>query len=126
MQNVDVHEKTDEEIFDTAMAEWLGQLIRLWDAVGKPLEADRLEVYRRELSDIPLGLLERAISRVIRENTYSNVPPPGTIWKAVRKELGNPHDVMDEIHAWTERSWQRCFVKFDHVTAGTEAVDARK
>lgn len=121
MQNVDVHEKTDEEVFDMAMADWLGQLIRLWDAVGKPLDADRLEIYRRELSDVPLGLLEHAVSRVIRENTYSNIPPVGTIWKAVRAELGNPYDVMDAIREWTERSWQRCFVKFDRVAVETEA-----
>jgi hypothetical protein len=120
MQNVDEKQKTDEEIHDLAMDEWLGQLVRLWDAVGKPLEADRLAIYQRELADIPLGLLELAISRVIRENTYNNVPAVGIIWKAVRKELGDPHDVMDAISEWCERLWQRCLMLHVDVAVETE------
>jgi hypothetical protein len=100
MQNVDL------------IDEWVGELARLWDAVGKPLEADRLAIYQRELADIPLGLLERTISRVIRENTYSNVPPVGVIWKALRVELGNPNDVMDAIGQWVYADLGRCVVRF--------------
>jgi hypothetical protein len=88
------------------ISEWVGELVRLWDAVGKPLDASRLEIYQRELGDIPLGLLRLAISRVIRENTYSNVPPVGTIWAAVRKELGDPHDLMQSLADWVYLQWQ--------------------
>ena len=91
--------------------EWLAEITRLWDAVGKPLDEDRLVIYQRELSDIPLGLLKRAISRAIRENTYSNVPPVGTIWKALRVELGNPYDVMEAIGEWMQSSLERCIVR---------------
>jgi len=114
-------DKTDAEIHDMAMDVWLDQLIRLWDAVGKPLESERLQIYQRELRAVPLGLLENAVSRVIRENVYNNVPTVGTIWKAVRMELGNPSDDMTAIEDWCERSWQRCFVRFDVVAMETEA-----
>ena len=119
MQNVDQKTKDIEEM---AMMEWLGVLTRLWDAIGKPLDADRLEVYRRELGDVPFGLLEKAVSRVIRENTYSNVPPVGTIWAAVRKELGNPSDLEDAIRRWDERLLERCFVRFECVAVETEVM----
>jgi hypothetical protein len=37
-------------------------LAELWTAAGKALEADRLEVYRNSLGEVPLGLLELASS----------------------------------------------------------------
>lgn len=92
---------------------WVGELARLWEAIGKPLDADRLAIYQRELSGIPLGLLEKTISRVIRENTYSNVPPVGAIWQALRAELGHPRDVMDAIEQWCAEELSKCFVRFD-------------
>jgi len=79
----------------------------LWTAAGKPLEADRLEVYRQSLEDVPLGLLELAVRRVIRENVYALVPLPGVIWEAVRRELGEPWDVKQAIEDWVERRWGR-------------------
>ena len=72
--------------YDLALKEWLGVLEELWTAAGKPLEADRLEVYRQSLGEVPLGLLELAVRRVIRENTYNVVPLPGVVWAAVRRE----------------------------------------
>ena len=94
------------------MNEWVGELVRLWDAVGKPLDASRLEIYQRELGDVPLGLLRLAVSRVIRENTYSNIPPVGTVWAAVRKELGDPHDLMQSMADWCFLQWQPGRVRF--------------
>jgi hypothetical protein len=52
-----------------------------------------------------LGMLELAVLRVIRENPYQMVPLPGAVWVAVRKELGNPHDVHAAIEAWCEARW---------------------
>ncbi len=63
-------------------------LAELWTAAGKPLEADRLKVYRQSLGEVPLGLLERAVRRVIRENVYPVGPLPGMVWAAVRRTLG--------------------------------------
>ncbi len=70
------------EADDLLLEEWLGVLAELWTAAGKPLEADRLKVYRQSLGEVPLGLLERAVRRVIRENVYHVVPLPGVVWAA--------------------------------------------
>ena len=103
--------KSEEEIQDLAKDDWVMVLVRLWDAVGKSVEAEpeRLDVYRRELVEVPRGLLERAVSRVIRENQYNNVPTVGVIWNALRAELGHPYDIQDAIQNWVEREW--CSVK---------------
>lgn len=114
--------KTDGQIYDMAMDEWLDQLIRLWDAVGKPLDADRLQIYRRELSAIPLGLLEKAISRVLRGHIYASVPAIGEVWNAVRDELGcRKGQELEAIEHWCDMSWDRCFIRFDRVAMETEA-----
>jgi hypothetical protein len=91
---------TEQEIYQAALAEWTGILAQLWTAIGKPIEPERLQVYRDQLGDVPLGLLERSIRRVLRENTWSNVPPIGTIWQAIRKELGDPYDLQIAIENW--------------------------
>ena len=57
-------EKTEE--YDLALEEWLRVLAELWTAAGKALEADRLKVYRQSLGDVPLGLLELAVQRLVR------------------------------------------------------------
>ena len=62
-------------------------LAELWTAAGKPLEADRLKVYRQSLGEVPLGLLERAVRRVIRENVYHVGPLTGAVWAAMRRTL---------------------------------------
>jgi len=54
---------------------------------------------------VPLGLLELAVRRVIRENTYNVVPLPGVVWEAVRRELGEPWDVRMAMEDWEERRW---------------------
>jgi len=88
------------EADDLLLEEWLGVLAELWTAAGKALEADRLQVYRQSLGEVPLGLLERAVRRVIRENTYNVVPLPGVVWAAVRQELGEPWDIRMAMEDW--------------------------
>lgn len=105
-----------EDIEQEAMEEWLSVLVRLWQAVGKNVDAERLQIYQRELGDVPLGLLEKAVTRLIREWHYANVPNVSEIWKAVCKELDClPSDVMDEIEQWKLSSWDRCVLSFDGV-----------
>jgi len=94
------------EGYELALEEWLDVLGELWTAVGKPVDRERLQVYRNALADVPLGLLEVAVRRVIRENTYSVVPPPGAVWEAVRQELGEPQDVRAAIERWKDRLWE--------------------
>jgi len=54
---------------------------------------------------VPLGLLERSVRRVIRENVVHVVPLPGVVWAAVRRELGDPWDVRLAMEDWVERRW---------------------
>jgi putative transposase len=90
------------EDHDLLLEEWLGVLVELWTALGKPLEADRLEVYRNSLGEVPLGLLELAVRRVIRKNKYYVVPLPGAVWEEVWRELGNPWDIRMAMEDWVE------------------------
>jgi hypothetical protein len=94
------------EWYDQPLEEWLGVLAELWKAAGKPVEADRLEIYAKSLGEVPLGLLEMAVQRVIRENMYHIVPLPGVVWEAVKKELGNPWDIRMALEDWVEQNWK--------------------
>jgi hypothetical protein len=98
--------------YESPMEEWLAVLAELWTAVGKPIEEDRLKVYQKALEDVPLGLLELAIKRVIQENDYQVVPVPGVIWAAVKKELGNPYDVKKAIEDWLDDKWYMLINKY--------------
>jgi hypothetical protein len=98
------HDWTDEQIYQAALAEWTGILSQLWTAIGKPIEPERLKVYCDQLGSVKMGLLEKAIQRVLRENTWSNVPPVGTIWQAIRNELGNPYDLQFALEHWQPES----------------------
>ena len=41
-----------------------------------------MQVYRQSLGEVPLGLLELAVRRVIRENVVHVEPLPGVVWAA--------------------------------------------
>lgn len=99
--------KTDAQIYLDATKEWLGVLSQLWIAFDKPLDTERLTIYRNMLEGIPLGLLEPAIKRVIRDHKFNNVPTIADVWAAVRKELGNPIDIDRAITIWCESLWNR-------------------
>ena len=112
-EEVSDDEPSDETIYQAAMEEWLGVLAQLWTAIGKPIDAERLELYGRLLEGVPLGLLERAVQRVLRENALPVVPPPGAVWRALREELGNPSDIHAAIQAWCDELWAKVFLLSD-------------
>lgn len=106
--------RTDAEIEQDAYLEWTDVLIGMWEAIGKPLDEKRLAKYAKELKDIPLGLLEKAISRAIRNGgDYQVVPTISAIWGALRKELGNPYDIDEAIERWREAKYQSIIVRFE-------------
>lgn len=113
-------EVSDDEIYQAAMEEWLNVLARLWVAFDKPLDPVRLALYQGMLNKLPLGLLELAVERVVREHKYNSVPTVAQVWEAVRKELRNPFDLDQAIDTWCELKFQSCFYRFDGVSAETE------
>lgn len=110
---------TDAEIKQALLQEWLDVLSGLWTAFGKPLDAGQLQVYRRALGAVPIGLLELAVARSIREHRFASVPTVHEIWQAVSRELGDPHDVLLAIEAWQDAGWARVLRR---VAAETEPV----
>lgn len=93
-------EMTDAKIYEEALEEWTSILAQLWTGIGKPIDDQRLKIYCDQLKDVPMGLLENAINRVLRQNTWNVIPPVGTIWQAIRKELGDPHDLDYSLKIW--------------------------
>lgn len=104
---------TDQDIYQAACDDWYRVLARLWPAFGKPLDETMLAIYGQELADVPLGLLERGISRVIREHKFSTVPTVAEVWSAVRRELGEPRgDILRSIDHWGDALWARVITRF--------------
>lgn len=98
---------------ETGLEEWLGVLSQLWTAYDKPIDSDRMQVYQKMLGKIPLGLLEKAVERVVSEHVYNSVPTVAQIWAAVRKELGTPYDMDQAIAEWEQDHWNRTIVRFE-------------
>lgn len=96
---------TDEEIYAEAQKEWLGVLMRLWDAFGIVPDDKTVEAYYSALGDIPLGLLERSVIRAIRNHRFNSAPTIAEVLAAVRAELGEgaPRDFGLALEMWTER-----------------------
>ena len=105
---------TDIEIEQCANVEWLETLSGMWEAIGKPLDEKRLQKYAKELNGIPLGLLEKAVSRAIRNSgDYQVIPTISAIWGALRRELGNPYDIDQAIERWIETQYQSSVKRFE-------------
>lgn len=113
-------ERSDEDIHQDALHEWLEVLAQLWTAFGKPVDASQMIVYQRSLGSLPLGLLDRAVQRVIREHDFNNVPTVAEVWKAVRKELGNPVDLDRAIEVWCDQLWGKAVILESVVAVETE------
>jgi len=105
MATVEIIEKevTDESIYQAAYGEWIGVLASMWDAIGKDVDERRLAYYEKKFANIPLGLLEKAVDRAIRNNgNYLTVPSVGALWSAIKKETGeHPNmDVLEAVQLW--------------------------
>jgi hypothetical protein len=90
--------KSDKEIYQEALNEWTGVLVQLWDAIGKPVDRKQLQVYAKQLNDVPLGLLEQALKALMRRHTYNTVPTIGEIWQEVKKLEGDWY--VNESNYW--------------------------
>lgn len=90
LPEIDMTERDEKPLLHE---EWIGVITQLWTSIGKPLDPERLRIYCSQLQQVPIGLLERSITRLMKENTWLSVPPIGAIWQAVRHELGDPYDL---------------------------------
>lgn len=112
-----VEEVSDEQVYRAGMEEWVGVVASMWELIGKPVDEKRLNLYCKQLSIVPLGLLEKGIDYAVRNNTYNNIPPIGTIWEGIRKELVHLNmppgtDIKDMIDRWNDDLFKRCFHHF--------------
>jgi len=99
--------KTEEEIYQLGKAEWTGVLLQLWDAIGKTVEKKQLAVYVKELDEIPMGVLEQVVSRLLAQHTYHTVPTIGDIWNETWLVMG--HSFRDKLNIdhlkWQLDNW---------------------
>lgn len=115
---------SDDAIYAAGMEEWVGTIAQLWEAIGKgdqlnkdPEQKRRLNMYCKQLQIVPLGLLEKGIEYAIRNNTFSTVPPIGTIWEGIRKELDKLNlppqmDIDEKIDRWITSRFQLAVYSF--------------
>ena len=96
----------EKEIRRICWEEWLSVLAKLWTALGKPVDAKRLEIYSEILGVLPLELLELGVKRALQEHTFSSVPPPGAVYQAAIRDLGRPENLMEDCGDGKESGFQ--------------------
>ena len=89
------------ENYNTALKEankeWDGVLLKLWTAFGKPLDPAQFKVYREELADVPLGVLEHVVGETIKRHKYNSVPTLAEV-NTVMRELHPDYQVEEHVH----------------------------
>ena len=94
------------ENYNTALKEankeWDGVLLKLWTAFGKPLDPAQFRVYREELADVPLGVLEHVVSVAIKRHKFNSVPTLAEV-TGVMRELHPDYEVEDYTHTHPHR-----------------------
>ena len=103
---------TDTEIHQMATADWYSLIESLWIAIGKPVDKRRLLLYGEDLGNVPYGLLERAIKRIRRSQTYTIVPTLGELWNAINTEL--VADNCSTPEEWVDTRWNRFMRKITY------------
>ena len=98
--------KTNMELNAMLMAEWIGVLQKMWHAIGKAVDRNQLDVYAEQLADVPMGVLEDAVSQAIRDNKYNTVPSIGTIWKNIRGTDVHPLTVQDRLNSHLQNKYR--------------------
>lgn len=88
-----------------AVADWFKILEGLWVGIGKPVDEARLMLYGEELQNIPAGLLELAVKRLRRQNTWLIVPTLGAIFEAISIELHEANCMTAQD--WTDLQWRK-------------------
>ncbi len=105
---------SENDIRKAAKLEWLKTLSELWIFFGKQIDEERLRVYARDLSYVPLGLLEQAVRRAVREQQYHTTPTLRAVEDALCRVLSVERfsELESAIAAWEQDSFNRCVVRF--------------
>jgi hypothetical protein len=88
--------------------EWMEILTDLWSAFDKPVDQKRFNLYVRNLSFIPLGLLKKVIPLAIQQQRkYNLVPTVGNVIAALEQTLGDPPVLLEAIEEWCRtKAWK--------------------
>ncbi len=120
-QYINDHERTAPLDPETeALRDWLAVLTFLWESIGKRYDATiaeekRFDAYVKMFGDVPLDVLEKAVTRSIANNgKYQTIPTPGAIWDEIKKvlEIRQGGDVFEAIQTRTVVGWDRCVIRF--------------
>jgi hypothetical protein len=98
---------SDEKIYQAAKAEWVGILTQLWTAIGQPIDKARLDVYIKQLSMMPMAILETVINKLMERHDYHTVPTIGEIWRMTWLIMGNSakEDTDMDHLKWQLANW---------------------
>ena len=83
--------------------DWEGVLTKLWTAFGKPLDPAQFKVYREELSDVPLGVLEHVVGETIKRHKFNSVPTLAEL-TTVMREFHPDYQVEEYTHTRPHRA----------------------
>lgn len=90
---------TDAELDQLLLSEWMGVLRKLFIAYDKKPTPELIDAYRDALDDVPLGLFEVIVQRVIENNKF--FPKISELRGIIRDELSRSG--VPDISAWLER-----------------------
>lgn len=94
---------SDEKIYQAAKAEWVGVLLQLWEAYGKQPDPKQLQVYIKQLGDVPMAILEDAVALLLKEHKFNSVPTLAEIWDAIKRNNGGSDDLQVQTKPWVWR-----------------------
>lgn len=49
-------------------------LARLWQAIGKPVNKDQMQIYYHAFAGYPPDVVERGVEAILKTHRYSNIP----------------------------------------------------
>jgi hypothetical protein len=52
----------------------LAALGRLWQAIGKPINKEQMQVYYHTFANYPPDVVERGVESILKTHRYSNIP----------------------------------------------------
>lgn len=92
--------KSDQAIYNEARKEWTAVLLQLWEAYNKAPDPKQLKVYIRQLSDVPLAVLEDTVATLLREHKFNSVPTLGEVWEVIKTKHGDQSQISARQTDW--------------------------